>query len=217
MPSSTGGASERDRIRSELGIGPDEPTALLLADPPVSARAKPFMFVIGIIEVAEVHAVGLIASPCGDYARSKLYYRGALMGAKTFSCAAPSVSLLHAADIAVLDPLRSTDREHRGHAGPSERALVAYAHRLGVPVVTPMLDGLEGLYPEDSRLSCVAHADRSSDVGRRIAPLLRDSAARLRLADRLKSAAEHWIASQEATDRVLRSWGAERAVASQAV
>ncbi len=121
-------------IRTRYGVGHDQPMVALLADPPWHADARRFVFMIGILDVAEQPIAGLIDSRSAHLTRARRFHREAAVRWDMRIITEPLCTVLHACDVAVIVP----PEPHRPLTAVAMQHIhwsIQRAHQLGVPVV----------------------------------------------------------------------------------
>jgi hypothetical protein len=177
---------DRDQLRRRLGLQAGEKAVLLLADPPSTADARRFVFMLGLIEVAGHRCAGVIPSGARHLVRGRRFARDANLGTNLILTDLPAWALAPACDCAVLHDAGDEPavRSAPETAAAIARAAVGATLIRGLPVLSPAGAGTEALYDERAAPLCIAASAHTPDIAARLVRLFGDM-------DRLSDLAAH--------------------------
>lgn len=204
LPPATVGLGDRAVVRAALGIGPNEVALSLLTDPASAGDARLFAWIVGVLHVAGLRAVGIAPAGAACERRAARYLRLHGRHWEVISHHGPAAQAVQAADIAVFglrhelavrDELAGASPLVGGQSGPTVAAsaastqgrwgrglLLAWrAMASGVPVIAaddPATRWLLGPAAADRSIAAIVTMPACAP---RIMPLVDDPAALLAL------------------------------------
>ncbi len=166
--------------RASLGIGDDELTIALLADPVARGDARLFSWLIGVVHVAGRHALGVMPAGASQSRRAARYLRLHGRSWDVLRTEGSSLAMLHAADVGVWGC------EHPSSPGAGGWLLARALGCNGVPVVATDQLGAGELLASEAW--CVVREATMPSFAKALLPLADDAALRARVGASLRAA-----------------------------
>ncbi|MGH7130364.1 MAG: hypothetical protein ACREJO_00245 [Phycisphaerales bacterium] len=203
-------AGDREAVRAELRVRPDEIAVLMLADPPGAGDARDAVALLGMMRFAGPRLVGLFDRRATGFARAARFNQRFGRHWDMIAFRGSPLHAMAAADVVLWDSHQTRSRQRTGMVAGGA-ILAQAACTAGIPVVAardPLTERVLGA----SANASLADDNLMPALGKRLMPLLESGAARAELGEALAAATTTSVASSRFHQQMLGAWGIEAAV-----
>ena len=207
-------AGDREAVRAELRIAPDEIAVLMLADPPGAGDARDAVALLGMMRFAGPRLVGLFDRRAMGFARAARFNQRFGRHWDMIAFEGSPLHAMAAADVVLWDSHHARSRQRTGMVmGGAILAQAACSAGLAVvaardPLTQRVLGACEKAALADDTLMPA--------LGKKLMPLLESGAARSELGAALAAAAAVSVGASRFHEQMLGAWGASAAIGAAA-
>lgn len=207
-------AGDRDAVRAELRVKPDEISVFMLADPPGAGDARDAVALLGMMRFAGPRLVGLFDRRATGFARAARFNQRFGRHWDMIAFQGSPLHAMAAADVVLWDSHQIRSRQRTGMV-MGGAILAQAACTAGIPIVAAR-DPLTLRVLGASAKASLAEDNLMPALGKRLMPLLESSMARAELGAALVSAAAASVTASRFHQQVLGAWGVPVAVVGAA-